>query len=61
VGFISWMYDKAARLVEANWEAIEALAAARTVAVPMIRGFDFGYSPVVFPVRPLTLTLKVRP
>jgi hypothetical protein len=28
VGFISWVYDKAARLVEANWEAIEALAAA---------------------------------
>jgi hypothetical protein len=28
MGFISWVYDKAARLVEANWEAIEALAAA---------------------------------
>jgi hypothetical protein len=27
-GFISWAYDKAARVVEANWEAIEALATA---------------------------------
>jgi hypothetical protein len=26
-GFISWVYDKATRLVDANWDAIEALAA----------------------------------
>jgi hypothetical protein len=26
-GFLSWVYDKATRLVDANWDAIEALAA----------------------------------